>query len=169
MEFQPIPDFPNYGVSRHGQICNFTTGKLLRITYTKEGAAKVGLRRGNQQYWRSVPRIVAEAFAERKNEYYDTAMLIDGNPRNLNANNIVWRPRWFIYEYHEQVDWDGVRAMRGPIYDNTTRTQYDTVKEFCLTYGLLINQTYVDIEARRPVAIIGHDVGFIVYFERSNK
>jgi len=169
MSFQPIPDFPNYGVNRQGQICNFTTDKLLRVTYTQRGAPKVGLRKDDKQYWRSVTRLVAEAFASRQNDYHDTPMLIDGDPKNLSADNIVWRPRWFVYEYHEQDEWNGYMASRGPIYDHTTNTQYATVKEFCLTYGLLIRRTYVDIENNKPVTILGHQVSFVVFLERSNK
>lgn len=105
-EWRVIQDFPDYEVSNFGEIVNTHTDVYIRTSLTQQGGLKVGLVRDGKQYTRSVKVLVAKHFVQGESEVYNTPMLLDGNQENCAAQNIVWRPRWFAWQYARQYNTD---------------------------------------------------------------
>lgn len=95
-----IKGFDNYSISNLGNVRNNTTERILRLYTNHADVVMVGLRDEQATYTRSVKVLVAEAFVDRPNEFeFDTPMLLDGDSSNCLVDNIVWRPRWFVWKY----------------------------------------------------------------------
>lgn len=147
MEFVPIEHFPEYCVSQEGIVINSSTGREMIYTPNQNGDLTVGLVKDGFQFRRSVKGIVARAFVEGKTEIFDTPILLDGDKYNLNANNIVWRPRWFAWKYSHQFlepypDW----YYDGPIRSGDML--YHTIFEAAMIHGLLCRDIYESIHRR---------------------
>jgi hypothetical protein len=145
MNFVPIEDFPDYYVGEEGIIINSITGRGMVLSPTENGDLTVGLMRDGVQYRRSVKGIVARAFVDGETELFDTPILLDGVKSNLNADNIVWRPRWFAWKYSNQLsdpypDW----YYDGPIVCGNMK--YDTILEASTFHGLLCADIYRSIQ-----------------------
>jgi hypothetical protein len=132
-----IEGFPNYEVSDRGEIFNVRTGREMVLSPTLNGDLTVGLTRDGHQYRYSVKGLVARAFVEGETELFNTPILLDGNKRNLTAENIVWRPRWFAWKYtrqfHEHHNW----YCFGPIVDKISGEEYRNYFDAARTNGLL--------------------------------
>lgn len=150
-EWAPINEFPNYSVSSYGRVRNDDRNKLVKISTTTQGAAKVGLVMGGKQYTRSVKVLVAEHFVKGYNENFDTPMQLDCNPLNNYATNIVWRPRWFAWKYARQFKDIDKYIDRGPVYNNTTGTVYKNIAEAGMRNGLLFYEIHFAIVNRTAV------------------
>lgn len=105
-EWAEVHDSPLHEVSTDGQIRNTETGHILAQTTTRDGTRKVTFRIDGVVTTRSVKVLVAEAFAERPYEEYDTPILLDGDKDNCNVENIIWRPRWFAMRWQRQFPID---------------------------------------------------------------
>lgn len=103
--YADIPDFSDYAVTNRGRIYNRRRGIFMSISHTTFGNLKISLVADwdGQRYTRSVAQIVAEAFVEPPNEMCDCVMMLDGDAYNVDASNLVWRPRWFAWKYVRQL------------------------------------------------------------------
>lgn len=102
-EWRSIDEFPNYSVSNLGRIRNNATGRIINQFVYERGFLTVGLIKTKRiQFRRSVTVLVAQAFVDQPNEQYNTPMHLDGDRRNNQAENLVWRPRWFCKLYVKQ-------------------------------------------------------------------
>lgn len=150
MAFVPIEDFPGYAVNPEGVVINFETEREMVLSPTENGDLTVGLMRDGVQHRRSVKGIVARTFVEGQTQRFDTPILLDGDKHNLNADNIVWRPRWFAWKYANQFsepypDW----YYRGPIMSGNMR--YHAILEAAMIHGLLCNDIRMSIHNESPV------------------
>lgn len=136
MDWVTIPDFPDYLISNQGDVLNKHSGRPIRPSRTKDGSLKVGLVLSGKQFTRSVKVLVAENFVPGKDEISDTPIHLDGDADRNSADNIVWRPRWFAWEYkhqfHNVTDNDHI----GPLKDQRGVFYYD-IYQAAIYNGLL--------------------------------
>lgn len=145
-----VPDFPNYEITNYGRVVNTRFGREMVQSVVTGGDLTVGMVRNGHQYRRSVKKLVARSFVPGESGICNTPMLLDGDRRNLHVSNIVWRPRWYIWEYANQLvhqlDWYFV----GPIYDETNDVMYDSYWDAAIACGLLckdiMNSVYAGTE-----------------------
>jgi hypothetical protein len=153
MEWKTIPEFPDYSVSRGGQIRNDHTDRILALTLTRSqgGLVQVGLVRDGMQYKRGVALLVARAFLDPPTPpTFDTPINLDGDRCNNHVSNLMWRPRWFAVKYHKQFH-NEKRGFDQPIRDIHTGIVYRTSWDAAITHGLIdreilvatMNRTYV--------------------------
>lgn len=143
-EWAIIPEFPNYQVSNLGRIYNRHVGKFVAISFTGDGYAKINLfGPDGKKYTRSVAKLVASAFVEPPNLEYsrfnaDHVVFLDGNLRNLAADNLVWRPRWLAWSYREQMTTSQPRHYYNlRVVNMRTGIEYYNVVEAGMKLGLL--------------------------------
>jgi hypothetical protein len=98
-----IPGFPTYVVNNMGQILNIETDRLMMISYTQQGNAKISLVGPEGRQTLSVARMVAESFVLRPNPLSDSVIVLNGNQADLRAANLAWRPGWFAWKYTRQL------------------------------------------------------------------
>lgn len=144
-----IPEFPRYSVSDQGQVRNDQTGRIMRLSMNQYDLLTVGMMFKGTQFRRSVPLLVAEAFVPGGTEVFDTPICLDGDPYNVKANNLMWRPRWFAVKYKRQfgVDDMGVILNR-QIQNIATREVFADSREAAKWYGLLEWDLVQSIEYR---------------------
>ena len=102
-EWWQIKDYPNYEVSKEGQVRNKITGKILKQRLSNTGYYRVCLYNENNHKFFSVHRLVASAFIE--NPYNKSCVNhIDNNPKNNNVENLEW------VSYKENMQWASVQG-----------------------------------------------------------
>jgi len=134
--WQELEEFPNYGVSNHGEFSNLRTGGEVRPSRTQQGHAKVSLYLDGRLLTRSAALLVAHAFLEQPFEYWDTPIHLDGDLMNCAAWNLMWRPRWFAIKYHKQFYNENFHNDTVRRVELETGETYETGKEACIANGL---------------------------------
>jgi NUMOD4 motif len=143
-----INEFPDYVVSNYGNVMSIATEKLISTSQVTGGAVRVGLQKDKKQYSRSVKVLVATAFVPGKDSIFNTPVLLDGFPQHLEPSNIVWRPRWFAWQYLRQLSaWSRYHYL-GPVYDLKTGEVYATIFEAATVNGLLVRDIWGSIQSR---------------------
>jgi len=86
-EYKPVVDFENYEVSNIGSVRNVKTGKILNPIIDKHCYYHVNLYKNNKRTYKSIHRLVAEAFLcnTDNKECIDHQ---DNNKLNNNVNNL---------------------------------------------------------------------------------
>jgi hypothetical protein len=102
-----------------------------------EGDLTVGLVRDHRQHRYSVKGLVARAFVPGETELFNNPILLDCDKHNLRAENIVWRPRWFAWQYTHQFKETQSWYSLGPIEDLKTGDIYKDYVDVAVTNGLL--------------------------------
>lgn len=141
-----IPDFETYGVSNWGEIYNLITERLLVQHENQYGDMSVGLRRGNEQFRRSVKILVADAFVPGKSDRFNTPVLLDGDKKNLRAENIIWRPRWLAWKYAHQFIEPQDYWFHNPVRDISTGAAYENLFHAAIMNGILCEDISLSIE-----------------------
>lgn len=137
-EFVMIEEFPLYAVSNLGKVIKWCDDQPLTLSPTQHGELTVGLMKGHKQYRRSVKVLVARAFVQGETPIFDTPILLDGDRNNLNADNIVWRPRWFALEYVRQFDDPQGWWYAGPVVDIICHHGYNDIYNAAVQTGILL-------------------------------
>jgi hypothetical protein len=147
-----IPKFLNYEITNWGRVFNKRTGRQMVLSPTLQGDLTVGLTRNRIQYRRSVKVLVARSFVRGENEIFNTPIQLDGDKYNLHAENIVWRPRWFAWDYGRQFN-DEMPSwfFRGPILDVENNIEYEHVLEAAIANGSLCKDIRAAIPAKTHV------------------
>ena len=123
----------------------------MMLSFNQYGLLTVGMMHCGTQFRRSVPLLVAEAFVPGGTEIFDTPICLDGDPENLRANNLAWRPRWFAIKYKKQFcDGSGVFIKR-PIRNRSTGEVFADSFECAKWYGVLEWDLMESIEHRTYV------------------
>lgn len=136
-ESVPILGFPKYEITNMGRVINVHTKRVMKLSPTSEGILTVGLMYGDRQYRRSVKVLVAKAFVDGETEVFNTPIQLDGDRENLRADNIVWRPRPFAWEYYHQFENPPVWFFSGPILDTVNNIEYKNMMEAAIMNGIL--------------------------------
>jgi hypothetical protein len=136
-EYRPVKEFQSYSVSDQGHVKNSLTDRVLKPGKTINGLPYVALRKDGKTYVRSVPTLVAQVFLPPpKFDSCDTVMHIDFNRDNNIVENLCWRPRWFVLEYRDQINWPN-KGFVIPIKDLETGAVYPNCWDAALTHGLV--------------------------------
>lgn len=149
-DWKTIEEFPNYQVSTRGRIMNRDTGRIMKPSITTSGIIKIGLVNDGEQQTRSVKVLVAEAFVDGRSELFDTAIHLDGNYQNVDADNLVWRPRWFAWKYARQFSELEPGSDRGPLRDVDSGRLYLDLVDASTRHGLLIHDVWKSIYLKQP-------------------
>ena len=101
IEWRNIPEFEGcYQVSNDGRVRSLArlnaigrriNGRVMAINHGKR-ASEIQLRKDNKSFYRSVNRLVAEAFLPNPSGHPDV-MFIDLDRRNLGVENLRWCER----------------------------------------------------------------------------
>ena len=95
-EWRTVKEFPLFEVSNLGRVRRIKTGRLLKVRmYKSKGAGSYIVRIcvENKQYYRSVAKLVAEAFIREMPNPNSIVMYKDHDRSNLNAENLYWAER----------------------------------------------------------------------------
>lgn len=146
-----IPEFPNYEVSDQGRIQNRRSERMMALNMNQTGVVFVGMFRESGQFFRSVPKLVAQAFVPNKFEAYDTPINVNGDRWDNRAENLLWRPRYFAVRYNWQFKYESEFHIHERLEDLRTGIVSENSLECARTYGLLekdlvlsiLNRTYV--------------------------
>ena len=80
-----------YKISSKGEIINKKDNKKINTRISKDGYIRVTLYYKNKSYIKSIHRLVAETFIEKKTTTSNLEVNhIDGNKLNNNINNLEW-------------------------------------------------------------------------------
>lgn len=151
-EWARIEGFPGYGVNRLGQVCNLSTGRILRLQQNQVGVVFVGMMdEDGWQKQRGVARMVAHAFLPQDLDAFDTPIQIDGDRWNCDLSNLAWRPRWFAIRYHLQFKRRYPFPIDEPIREANSGDVYRDSWEATCMFGLLEEDLVASIELRTYV------------------
>jgi hypothetical protein len=148
---EKIPEFPRYGVTVDGKVINFDTDREMVLSPTQNGDLTVGMMLDGVQYRRSVKVLVAEAFVDGRSSKDNTAMLLNGDKRDLRAMNIVWRPRWFALKYDRELGYPSPIWFERPVRERRSGVVYDNIDTAAIIHGLLRNDILISIRDGRLV------------------
>ena len=153
-----IDEMIPYDVSSIGNVRNSDSGKVLSQSVTKQGDLKVNLRDNDgERITASVRVLVAEAFLDRPDDNCDTVVILDGDRRHVNVNNLAWRPRNMAWKFTKQFDtpFEDLPATYTdyPIVDIVTGVLYQNIVHACIENGLLFDTVFRHArEASLPTA-----------------
>ena len=94
-EWRTIKEFPSFGISNWGRVRRIKTGRLLKVRMDKgkgAGSYIVRICVEGKQYYRSVAKLVAEAFIGEMPNPNSIVMYKDHDRSNLNVDNIYIGP-----------------------------------------------------------------------------
>lgn len=151
-----------YSVSNLGHVRHNRSENLVSRTKTTQGAWKVTLYRDGMKHTRSVKVLVARGFVKGYSETNDTPIQLDGNQDNVDAENLVWRPRWFAWQYTRQWTKLQDRHYIGPIYNVDTGDIYKHAVEAAMLHGLLVRDVYM---SAMSIITVRH-LGVYPYWQR---
>lgn len=134
-----IPSFEQYDVSNYGAVRNHR-GRCLATGRNQSGILYVNLFRHGRQYNRAISPLVAGAFLETPPHHsWDTPIHRNGNRVDVHAENLMWRPRWFAIEYHQQI----VRYADPVAYIRDVETgEEGTLRVICMRHGLIPRKVF---------------------------
>jgi hypothetical protein len=141
-EFVQVQSAPRYMVARNGEIFSINRPETpLKHQRLKDGSLSLRLNCEGVTKTLLVRRIVAEAFCPGRNDIFNTVIHKDCNKDNCNADNLVWRPRSFAFDYIKQFQktGNGPDSWRkhNPILCVDTGVVYNCVFDACYDLGLL--------------------------------
>lgn len=133
-----IKGFEGFSVSDLGRVRNDDTERILTILRNQHGTCYVGLNKGGRQHRRSVAQLVGETFVPRYFGRRDFNRLIhkDIDRTNNRADNLVWRPHWFMVKYLIQAKTGQVGSNK-PVIEKKNHEIFPNSWEASLAYGLL--------------------------------
>jgi hypothetical protein len=142
-----LDEFPNYAVNRQGEIINLTNGAVLRPRPNQRGVLMIGLVEDGIQKMRSVALLVAKKFLDPPEEdWFDTVLHRDGQKANCHADNLLWRPRWFVIEYHRQFDrYTDYKKWKAPLIELKTGKTFSNPREASYEFGVLEKEVIQDL------------------------
>lgn len=142
-EWRDVEEFPGWSVSDLGRVMNDLTGRVMSTRRNAQGLTMVNVQLNGKLKTRLMSHLVQKAFGEEpKNESYNSVIHLNGDHGDCRASNLMWRPRWYALKYHKMFDEDPTRVA---VYIPAIDEFYPSLREFCTTYGLVENYTYVDM------------------------
>lgn len=140
-EWESLKDFPGYAVSSLGRVMNISRDSLVRPARNNHGIATVGMMVAGRHTTRSIAVLVAETFLPDRHEAFNSPINLNGDRMDCRMHNLLWRPRWFTVQYHQQF-------YREDFYKRTvvlelvdTGEVFEGWRDPSVTYGL----KYLDI------------------------
>lgn len=137
MVWREVREFPNYSVSDAGLVRNEDTDNLMTLHVNQRGIVNVSFNRRGSQFKRSVAVLVATAFVHTARPLaFDTPINLDGDRRNNNASNLLWRPRWYATEYFRQFE-SRSSGIDQPVEEIKSREVFDSSWDAAVSLGIL--------------------------------
>ena len=157
-EWRTIFEFPNYQISSLGRVYNIRRDRLMSVSCTNHGHAKIKLTDfDGTQHTRSVALLVASSFVEAPNLLCDQVIMLDGDLTNLDAQNLAWRPQWFAWRYTRQLKEDQpVYYHNLNVVNLNEEVSYNSIVEAGVTEGLLFDDIWRSTYQRSQVFPHGH-------------
>lgn len=143
-EWTAIVDFPGYIISNMGRVDNEKHGRPMTRSPIRGGILTVGLYREGRQYRRSVAVLVANHFLDApERSDFNTILHVDGNKSNCEATNLMWRPRWFVQKYYNELGYwpEGLSWSHSVVLEETGELFTSTL-EPSMKYGILQGQVH---------------------------
>lgn len=163
-EFRSPEDFPSYGVNILGEVRNLETDRIISPRPTrgnpKGSSAQITLTNWDHRpKTMSLARLVAEMWLpEPALPHYDTPINLNGDRFDCRAENLMWRPRWYAIQYHQQFYNDPSVGMGTiPVMNMMTEEVYENVDVAFMKLGLIRIKTVIAIhnqEVIRPDNIL---------------
>lgn len=149
-EWAQIEGFSRYWVNPLGEVLDNFHERLVNPNQVTGGALAVRLCGDEGGYHTlSVVRLVAVKFVDLDVDPYsvdpdlfNTPIQLDNDKYNVNAQNILWRPRAFAWRYTHQFKETERWYEQGPIFDYDTRVVFNNVMSVGINYGLLFKDIY---------------------------
>lgn len=139
-----IREFPNYQISSFGRVYNIRREMIMSTSVTNHGHPKITLTDDDgERYTRSLALLVAEAFVPGRDHISDQVVVLDGDLNHIEANNLVWRPRWFAWKYTRQLKTEQPMHYKNlPVVDVSTDIEYDSIVHAGISLGLLFTSIW---------------------------
>lgn len=153
-QWATIPEFTSYDISNFGRIYNHMNRRFMKTSDTGFGHVKITLKSdwSSDRYTRSVAQLVAEAFVMPPNILCDQVMALDGNHHNVEAENLVWRPRWFVWKYSRQLkEMQPIYYQNLAVMNTVTGITYNSIVDAGMTEGLLFADIWRSTYKGNPV------------------
>lgn len=138
-----IDGFPEYEVSSLGKIWNRKLDKRMATSLTRDGDVKISLQSPEGRRTVSVKYLVANAFVMKPSPVFNAVINLDGDPSNISAMNLEWRPKWFAWQYARQfntTDRDYFENIS--VMNELTGARYPSIYECCRTEGILFKDVW---------------------------
>jgi len=145
VDWVPIEGFPAYSVNRFGDVKFETFDRLLTPHANQTECVYVSLMRDGIQNQRALAPIVARAFLEPPVKPFDTPINLDGNRWNCAADNLMWRPRWFAIQYHQQFKNRYFNPINEPVKARGQHEVFPNSFAAATRYGLLERDVVLSI------------------------
>lgn len=144
-----ISGFESYEISNLGQVRNRNTGRIRMTSRSvRYGAKSIMLRKDGEEHGLSVKLLVAEAFLPRSHWYemdpdvFDSVIQLNWDQNDCRVENLMWRPRWFVWHYTRQRLRQADVHYLTPVINISTGVYYHTMVEAAQTEGLLMRGIY---------------------------
>jgi hypothetical protein len=133
-----IKGFQGYSVSDLGRVRRDDNGRILTILRNPHGTCYVGMTIGKKQHRRSLPQLVGNTFVPKPagREGFDRLIHRDNDQSNNRADNLEWRPHWFMVKYLLQAT-RGPEGSDIPVVEIKHQEIYPNTWEAALAFGLL--------------------------------
>ncbi len=139
----PIDEFPQYEVSSWGLIFSHRRKSVIRPTRNNHGHLRISLVNTYGRFTRSVALLVATAFVPAEDSLSDTVVIRDGVKTNCAADNLMWRPRGFAWEYTHQLSAPRLLHYTNlPVVNTRTGVVYPSVEMAGIQEGLLFKDIW---------------------------
>lgn len=140
--WKDVEGFPNYEVSRMGDIRNKNTGRMLKQHDNRRRLLFVRLYKDGHPNTVAVHTLVARAFVEHAPEWNaDRILHQDGDYTNCRAENLLWRNRFYFAKKefenqraHPLDDREVIDLSEGMVYKNAL----DAARKLCLLEELVL-------------------------------
>ena len=154
VEWVPIEGFPKYSLNRLGQVRHNRSDRTLQPQVNQVGVPFVMLMKENDKHYsRSLPLLILKTLDpnEGPDDPFDTPINLDGNRMNCELDNLMWRPRWFAIQYHQQFKDPFHTPINAPLRAIDEEEVHSCSLDVAKRYGLLerdvvlsvVNRTYV--------------------------
>lgn len=142
-DWKIIEDFPNYAINRFGDIWNLVRDAPMQTSLTNHGHTKISLVRDGQRYDRSVAVLVAQAFVPVPNPKCDSVIILNGILSDVRAENLMWRPRSFAWQYSRQLRiYQPVYYYNLEVEDVVYNVIYENIETAGKTLGILFDDIW---------------------------
>lgn len=139
--WREIAAFPQYLVSNHGNVQNQKTGTILKPTKNNRGHAKVHLMGYGRAHTRQVNHLVALTFLPKPpREDFISVIHLNGNFMDCVADNLMWRPRFFVVRYHRQFDTPMWKRVKVPLIEINEKKEYKSAQQAAMENGLVLTE-----------------------------
>lgn len=153
-EWRGIRLFPDYSVSDSGSVRNDDADRLMTQQMNQRGIVHVGLTKNKVQHRRALSILVADAFLRKPNNNFNTPINLDGDRRNNEADNLLWRPRWFASQYYKQFESNVRPCFNRKVQVVETEEIFDTSWEAAISLGVLDRDIAMSVLSGSRVRII---------------